>query len=212
MRCSITGTILIFVPKFGDKVITKFDIADYIIAKYEGEITPLKLQKLLYYSYVWSLVTGKKVFDATFEAWNYGPVEPFIYHHYKPYGKAVIPSQKKISVAMPPEIDFILDSYAHFSAIELSKTTHLEKPWKQNAVNKALIPDEDLISFYKKHPYAKNFPLQQGKPYYPPKTSSHYSFTFDMSKDYVPVYESIDDYLTSIKKARKEFTSLSFGE
>jgi len=84
-----------------------------------------------------------------------------------------------------------------FSAIELSKTTHAESPWKNFKDSDSVIPDEILTTFYSKQPFKKNFPLDEAKGYYPPKTSSHYSFTFDMEKDYVPVFEDIDDFLSS---------------
>jgi CRISPR/Cas system-associated protein Cas7 (RAMP superfamily) len=65
-----------------------------------------------------------------------------------------------------------------------------------------------LIAFYEKQPFAKNFPVGKEKVYYPPKTSSHYSFTFDMDKDYVPVFENIDEYLDGFKQDKARFSSM----
>ena len=192
-------------------MLSKFDIADYIIAKYDGQVTPMKLQKLLYYCYVWSLVADKKAFNANFEAWDYGPVEPEVYHHFKHFGRNPIPNVKEVKVEVSKEMNFILDSYANFSALELSKTTHLETPWKKNVAQGARIEDQELIDYYKNQPFSWNFPLSKEKKYYPPKTSSHFSFTFDMSKDYVPVYENIDDYLAGIAQAKQGFQMLISG-
>jgi len=185
----------------------KFQIAQYIAAKYPGEVTPMKLQKLMYYCYAWQLVAKEKKFDASFEAWPHGPVEPDIFAEYKVFGR------KPISVTEAPKLnvpilDFILDSYSVYSAIELSKTTHLESPWKQHKGTGEVIPDNELFAFYSKHPFAWNFPVEVDKSYYPPKTSSHYSFTFDMEKDYVPVFNSLQEYLNGFKKENERFLGI----
>lgn len=185
----------------------KYTLSEYIAGKYSGKITHMKLQKLLYYCYAWQLVGGLKEFDASFEAWQHGPVEPDIYKKYKEYGKSEITSEAS-HVDSQPFFDFILDSYAVFSAIELSKTTHHEIPWKKFKNKKEVIPDEELVSFYSQQPFAKNFPLNKAKPYYPPKTSSHYSFTFDMEKDYVPVFDSLQEYLNGFKKENERLIEI----
>lgn len=185
----------------------KHTLSEYIAAKYSGEITHMKLQKLLYYCYAWQLVAGQKKFDASFEAWHHGPVEPDIYNKYKGFGRSPITSEAN-SEDSQPFFDFILDSYAVFSAIELSKTTHHESPWKKYQENEEVIPDEELLSYYSQQPFAKNFPLNGGQPYYPPKTSSHYSFTFDMEKDYVPVFDSLEEYLTGFKRENERLIEI----
>jgi uncharacterized phage-associated protein len=180
----------------------KFQLAQYIAVKYPGEVSPMKLQKLMYYCYVWQLVANDKKFEANFEAWPHGPVEPEIYESYKKFGRKPITTDTKPAIN-EPLIDFILDSYAVFSAIELSKTTHMEQPWKKYKDTSNTIPDEELISYYSKQVFAKNFPIGAGKTYYPPKTSSHYSFTFDMEKEYVPEFESLEAYLNNFSKEKK---------
>lgn len=180
----------------------KFQLAQYIAGKYPGEVSPMKLQKLMYYCYAWQLVANDKMFEANFKAWSHGPVEPEIYETYKKYGRKPITTNVNPAIN-EPLIDFILDSYAVFSAIELSKTTHMEQPWKKYKDTLNTIPDVVLISYYSSQVFAKNFPLEKGKTYYPPKTSSHYSFTFDMEKDYVPEFESLDDYLESFSKEKE---------
>ncbi|NBC64488.1 MAG: DUF4065 domain-containing protein [Bacteroidetes bacterium] len=180
----------------------KYKLSEYIAGKYSGEITHMKLQKLLYYCYAWQLVAGKKEFEANFEAWNLGPVEPDIYKKFKKYGKSLITSEP-CSVENQSFFDFVLDSYAVFSAIELSKTTHHETPWKKYKNSGEVIPDEELLSYYGQHPFAKNFPLNGNNTYYPPKTSSHYSFTFDMEKEYVPIFNSLSEYVNSFKEAEE---------
>ena len=55
------------------------------------ELTPMKLQKLLFYVQSWYFkYRGKPLFDDTFCRWNYGPVIPSIYHEFKGYGAGLI--------------------------------------------------------------------------------------------------------------------------
>lgn len=186
----------------------KFHLANYIALRYQDSVTPMKLQKLLYYCYVWQLVASDKKFDASFEAWTYGPVEPEIYNAYKKFGKKPVQADKDSIISAEPLLDFIMDSYAVYSAIELSKTTHLESPWKKYRDTGEVIPDDELLAFYTKQPYAKNFPIEEDKIFYPPKTSSHYSFTFDMEKEYVPIFDNLEEYLTAFKKENKRLLDI----
>jgi hypothetical protein len=50
------------------------DVAEYILRQH-GEMSTMKLQKLLYYCQGWSLAwTGEPLFPEDFEAWASGPV------------------------------------------------------------------------------------------------------------------------------------------
>ena len=56
--------------------------------KEQVELTPLKLQKLLYFAHGWHLVLdsdGDPLLDEDIEAWKYGPVVPSIYHKFKEF-------------------------------------------------------------------------------------------------------------------------------
>ncbi len=168
----------------------------------------MKLQKLLYYAYAWQLVAGEKFFEAKFKAWPYGPVDLDIYQEYKSFGSSFIhckPNDLIIQCKSNSTLDFILDSYSVYSAIELSKTTHLEDPWKKNEAFGGYISDTDLVEFYKNQSFAQNFPLGTSKVYYPPKTSSHYAFTFDMNLENTPLFENLDHYLNVFEKESSSF-------
>ena len=55
------------------------DVAAYILKK-QGEMSAMKLQKLVYYSQAWSLVWDEKpLFRAQIEAWANGPVVRSLY-------------------------------------------------------------------------------------------------------------------------------------
>lgn len=56
-----------------------FDVAKYILEK-QGEMTAMKLQKLVYYSQAWHAVWEEKLlFKNQIEAWINGPVAPSLY-------------------------------------------------------------------------------------------------------------------------------------
>lgn len=176
---------------------SKTEIAWYIVKKLDGNVSHLKLQKLLYYIYSWSLVSHSKSFSAQFEAWKLGPVEKEIYFLFKEFGdKAIGLSHNFESIPSKVEthIDFIIDSYKPYSAVDLSLTTHAELPWISTKLND-VIPDEKLFSFYSKQAFASNFPLDKTKVYTPPSTHSSKSFSFDMKNEYLPTFDSIESYL-----------------
>lgn len=58
---------------------TVFDVAEYILQKL-GEVTTMKLQKLVYYCQAWSLVWDEQpLFEDDFQAWANGPVCPALF-------------------------------------------------------------------------------------------------------------------------------------
>lgn len=184
----------------------KFDLAKYIISNI-SDVSPMKLQKLLYYVYAWSLaVNGSPLYPCEFRAWKFGPVDRDIYDTYRAYGRVAIPvsgKQDVISVSNKELVDFVLKSYGHLSSVELSKTTHNEDPWKDNISTGSVIDDAELISFYRKMHFFKNFPLGECDRYYPPTTSADYNYSFDNKTLYLPDYPSIDAYLLGLENAKR---------
>lgn len=72
------------------------DIARYIITicnEHRFEISNLKLQKLMYFvEGIYLLINGKEnsLLDEEFQAWDYGPVIPSVYHEFKGNGASSI--------------------------------------------------------------------------------------------------------------------------
>lgn len=70
------------------------DVAERLI--YEArqrdiEMTPMKLQKLLYYAQGYSLgMNGDPLFSEEIQAWQHGSVVPVVYKIYSKYGSNVI--------------------------------------------------------------------------------------------------------------------------
>ena len=76
-------------------------IANWIIDRAErssvGDLTHLKLQKLVYFSHGWhSGITGQSLVSTQVEAWKHGPVFPDLYHNCMGFGRSVISDKIEI--------------------------------------------------------------------------------------------------------------------
>lgn len=132
-------------------------IANYFIGKAaaaRSALSPMKLQKLMYYAQGWSLaIADRPLFDEQIEAWKWGPVIRSIYHQFKEFGNSPI-TKKATSMRMghvdgrlkfwsvikdveqegkdnPDQLSFakaimdrIWEVYSGYSPIQLSNMTH----------------------------------------------------------------------------------------
>lgn len=136
------------------------DVAEYILYKSNYDITPLAIQKLLYYIqgfyYAFNL---EFIFIDDCQAWVHGPVFEDLYQKYKENGYRPIKRNKSFNVSKLTKkeinvIDGVIDNLGCFSGDRLRMLTHSEKPWKQT--RKGLTPeqnckrtiDKDLIGDY----------------------------------------------------------------
>lgn len=120
--------------------VSALKLADYFLYKgiEEGvEITPKKLQKLLYYAQAWSAaINDKKLFEDKIEAWIHGPAIKDVYNAFQEFGGK--PIVKKVSdksiQEIPNEIKLFVDKvwsvYSGFDGNYLEYLTHSESPWK----------------------------------------------------------------------------------
>jgi putative zinc finger/helix-turn-helix YgiT family protein len=96
-------------------------------------ITPLKLQKLLYYIQGLSLhIFGKPAFNNKIFAWGYGPVVSEIYQKYKDNGRSPIIAAEcdsSLSDGLNKIIDVVIESYGQIESGKLIDLTHDEEPW-----------------------------------------------------------------------------------
>lgn len=123
-------------------------------------ISPLKLQKLLYYVQVWNIIKFDKYtfFDELPEAWVNGPVYRTVYNNFKDkffrndnfkYGY----DEERLSKELTSNLDkleldndqkkllfAVLDSYGVMSDEKLVFLTHKEDPW--NEAREGLSPIE----------------------------------------------------------------------
>ncbi|GAA5003147.1 Panacea domain-containing protein [Acinetobacter puyangensis] len=137
------------------------DIANFIVdyanneMKYKN-LTPIKLQKILYYVYVNCLTKHNyKLFDDSIEKWKFGPVVNRVYHSFKTYGTShidatvdnykftdradggfsfeIIPFNKRIieNSLVADEIKATINQYIDMAPFDLVEKTHKEIPWKK---------------------------------------------------------------------------------
>lgn len=119
------------------------ETCDYIIARVCEDtrgISPLKLQKLLYYVQAWHLALyDKTFFDGKFQAWIHGPVNRAIYDRFAEQYSLYTPIYPKDLRDFSEEHHFtqeeceflnaVLNAYAGFSGDQLEELTHREQPW-----------------------------------------------------------------------------------
>jgi uncharacterized phage-associated protein len=112
---------------------TAHDVAAYILGK-RGNMTVMKLQKLVYYCQAWSLVWDERaMFADRIEAWANGPVIPALYRVHRgqfqmskwPYG-----NPDRLSQDARETVDAVLRYYGDQTAQWLSDLTHAEDPWR----------------------------------------------------------------------------------
>lgn len=132
-------------------------VAEYLIIKC-GEITPLALQKLLYYSQAFcKLFTDSYLFEEDCEAWVHGPVYRCIYEKYRVFGRSVIDTDNNELLLDEIEehvINSVVRYFGCYSAKSLEEMTHCEKPWiitrkglkKNEACNRII--EKELIDSY----------------------------------------------------------------
>jgi uncharacterized phage-associated protein len=110
------------------------DVAAYILQK-RGEMTAMKLQKLVYYSKAWHLVWDNGVlFPEEIQAWANGPVVYELYDAHR--GRFTVSEWPKgdpseLSPSERGSVDAVLDFYGDKPAYELSEMTHAEAPWRE---------------------------------------------------------------------------------
>jgi uncharacterized phage-associated protein len=139
---------------------TARDVACYFLSLVdpnEGEsISPLKLQKLVYYAQGFHLALyGKVLFAEQIEAWRYGPVVPALYKEFKDLKDEPIPPVEGFDpkVFTPEQrklLDDVYETYGQFSAWKLRDMTHEEAPWRDaNERGGGVISSPAMREFFK---------------------------------------------------------------
>lgn len=126
-------------------------IANYVLDRCDGkgrDITNLSLQKIMYFCHAWMLVKYKEpLVRHEFEAWEFGPVLPYVYRDFKVHGDEKITSRalslnlesgkrELAKIDIPQEkkefLDSIIDFYGRLSPFDLVKISHVVGgPWDQ---------------------------------------------------------------------------------
>lgn len=118
-----------------------------------GQMTPLKLQKLLYLSQGWSYVwDDEPLFAQHFEAWQYGPVNVEVYRYFSQYGRREIPKyegRNTISdIGSRETLEAVWDRYGGRSTFELVELTHHQFPWIRAYNRGESIRNEDIRQYF----------------------------------------------------------------
>ena len=148
-----------------DKEINSLTIANFFLTK--SELTPKKIQKLVYYAYSWFIAINNEdenhldniLFDEIPEAWIHGPVFPSLYAQFKSYNWNEVPKMEKpIEFENDDIMSFLNDIWSKFgsySADELEYMTHQESPWlnaRKNIVSNERsnqqISLKDIFNYY----------------------------------------------------------------
>lgn len=113
-------------------MVSAHDVAKFILREC-GELTAMKLQKLLFYCQAWSLVwEEEQLFGERIEAWANGPVIREIYDIHRgafrvadwPKGNADV-----LTAAQQETVKSVIGFYADKTAQWLSDLSHREEPW-----------------------------------------------------------------------------------
>ena len=102
-------------------------------------ITPMKLQKLVYFAHGWYLgFTGEPLVAEQVQAWDFGPVIPSLYHEFKEFRHTPITRLTSDDLGSPELLaaksllDRIWAIYSQYTAVELSALSHEPNgPWHQ---------------------------------------------------------------------------------
>lgn len=147
-------------------------VANYFLDLAEKERTPLspmKIQKLVYFAHGWYLaVYDKPLLAVPVQAWSYGPVIPDLYHEFKMYGNSpiVAPATRFVrGVWTRPKIEDndresrallekVWQEYKGFDALTLADMTHTpDSPWlktkkEHGEARHVDISDEDIRQYF----------------------------------------------------------------
>jgi uncharacterized phage-associated protein len=115
---------------------TALDAANYLIERASRDrrfLDPMTLQKVLYFAQCWSLAEhDSPLFDDEIEAWKFGPVVRVVWKAYS--GKRpIVPDGvffDELSEAQKAVLDAVWLAYRDHSAVQLSKLTHQQEPWR----------------------------------------------------------------------------------
>ena len=140
------------------------DIARYFLRRVDREagdtISPLKLQKLVYYAQAWSLVLrNKPLFAQYIEAWVSGPVVRDVWDEYLAYKYRDIPAPADLDIELASDeievLEEVWNAYGELSAKRLQDLTKSETPLlnarqglepAQKSTN--VISHDDMKSYY----------------------------------------------------------------
>ncbi len=157
---------------------TMLNVISCLFAQLE-EITPLMLQKLLYFVQGVSFAINKRaMFPEDCQAWVSGPVYPKVYSMFRDFTYNPI-NDVRFAVIRGREdklceddlrvIDLAVNTFGQYSARALEKVSRAEEPWafaregrEINGASQDVIPQEDIARYYTQMAEQYDFTTQEG--------------------------------------------------
>lgn len=116
-----------------DQPASALDVAEYAANLIARNSTYMKLQKIIYYAQVESLVQyNRPLFSEKILAWRGGPVvrEVFNKHRgFKILNNVNFGNSSKLSIEQKTCINWAIEKYGNLDGDTLSHLTHIESPW-----------------------------------------------------------------------------------
>lgn len=137
---------------------SSIDVARYILDKF-GDMTTMKLQKLVYYCQAYCLAWyDRPMFDEKVHAWTHGPVVYELFNEHRGLYRISANDletgdSRKLGEDERDVIDSVCDAFRGLTGWELRNRTHEEAPWIDNFHEEAAwhneeIPQEQMKQFY----------------------------------------------------------------
>lgn len=153
-------------------------VISYVFERLE-EVTPLMLQKLLYFiqgeSYA---LHGKPMFDENCQAWVHGPVYPEVYDMFRDFKYNPIEDARfaifegkedELTDEERRVIDLVVHTFGEYGGKVLERITHKETPWKlarsgyaDDIPSHEPIPMESIEAYYTEKNAEYDFSTEKG--------------------------------------------------
>lgn len=139
-------------------------VISYVFERLE-EVTPLMLQKLLYFIQGVSYArNGRAMFSENCQAWVHGPVYPEVYNMFRDFKYNPIEdarfaifdgTEDELTEDERRIIDLVVNTFGEYGGMVLERITHAEMPWKaarrgygDNIPSNEPIPMENIKAYY----------------------------------------------------------------
>lgn len=153
-------------------------VISYVFERLE-EVTPLMLQKLLYFIQgVSDALNGEPIFYEKCQAWVHGPVYPEVYDMFRDFKYNPIEdarfaifegSEDALTDKERRTIDLVIDTFGEYSGKILERITHEETPWKfarkgyaDNIPSNEPITLESIKAYYDEKNEQYDFSAEEG--------------------------------------------------
>lgn len=154
------------------------EVISYVF-KMLGEVTPLTLQKMLYFiqgvSYA---LTGQPMFEENCQAWVHGPVYPVVYDMFKEFKYNPIDDARfaifegreaKLTEEERHVIDLVINTFGSYGGKILERITHQEMPWilarkgyGDGIPSHEMISKESIKNYYTEQSSIYDFSSEEG--------------------------------------------------